>query len=342
MTDDTNTQLGQDLLKAQLELQQYLQSGASTQNGDKKKKAACAGLVNNKKDKVTSAAERNALLERIRTFHNTGKAGDILSLSKDLSKGDRHAVHELAEELGLVHISSGTEGIDRRMTVSIPLLESNASIPLPERNITGDIPSAEHSEQHNIDTTPVAVDDVDETDGHEPTKSTTPPAFHVLQGDNDDESASEDEKPTTPVEAPITMNPLGLLAKEREQREKDRKAQQNAGTVTGNKTSKKTKNGKKVGSSITLKQRDNKDDNADENIEDDMAFLDAQINKVQNSHGRTVIGKGSNYRTIVNGILLAKPTPVEKKSNPRAASALQAKLKQAENNRKAKPKPKKK
>ena len=42
-----------------------------------------------------------------------------------------------------------------------------------------------------------------------------------------------------------------------------------------------------------------------ENLDDldDMAFLDAQVEKVQNSHGRQVAGSGKSYRTIVNGIL---------------------------------------
>jgi ATP-dependent RNA/DNA helicase IGHMBP2 len=342
MADDTNTQLGQDLLEAQLELQQYLQSGANTENGGKSKKAVInAGVANNKKDKVASSTDRDALLERVRTFHKTGKAGNVLSLSRELSKGDRHAIHELAEELGLLHISSGTEGIDRRMTLSLPLPESNSSVSLPEPNSNGDPTTAADSEQYNITATTVVTDDLDETDYHEPEASLIS-AFHVLQEGDDDKSASEDEKQTGPIETQVTMNPLALLAKEREQREKDRKAQQSDSTVTGNKTSKKTKNGKKVGSLATSNQRDIKGDKTDENIEDDMAFLDAQINKVQNSHGRKVIGKGSSYRTIVNGILLAKPKPVEKKSDPRAASALQAKLKQAENNRKAKTKPKKK
>mmetsp|Transcript_21419 Transcript_21419/g.23760 ORF Transcript_21419/g.23760 Transcript_21419/m.23760 type:complete len:96 (+) Transcript_21419:2-289(+) len=82
----------------------------------------------------------------------------------------------------------------------------------------------------------------------------------------------------------------------------------------------------------------------DDSDVDDMAFLDAQIEGVQNSHGRTLMGKkGTNYRTIVNGIL---NSPTEKRSNTndntKAASALQSKLRTAQNTRKPQPKKKKK
>jgi hypothetical protein len=76
---------------------------------------------------------------------------------------------------------------------------------------------------------------------------------------------------------------------------------------------------------------------------DDMAFLDAQIEAVQNSHGRRVDGKG-NYKSIVNGILLSKPSSQcreASKKTTKASAALQAKLQQSQEGRKAKPKKKK-
>jgi len=67
---------------------------------------------------------------------------------------------------------------------------------------------------------------------------------------------------------------------------------------------------------------------------DDIAFLDSQIEKVQTAHGRKVDGH-SGYRTIINGILTAKPIPHEDKKDKRASTVLQSKLKQAQNSRKA-------
>jgi hypothetical protein len=72
---------------------------------------------------------------------------------------------------------------------------------------------------------------------------------------------------------------------------------------------------------------------------DDMAFLDAQIEEVQNSHGRTIDAKGKGYRSVVNGVLLSTPLPrTEPKRNNASSSALHAKLKSKEEQRKVKKK----
>jgi len=77
-----------------------------------------------------------------------------------------------------------------------------------------------------------------------------------------------------------------------------------------------------------------------ENLDDldDMAFLDAQVEKSQNSHGRIVQGSGKNYRSIVNGILHHRSEhQVKPKSNDsKLSSALQTKLKESGNSRKKK------
>jgi len=74
---------------------------------------------------------------------------------------------------------------------------------------------------------------------------------------------------------------------------------------------------------------------------DDMAFLDAQIEKVQTSHGRKIEATGSNYKTIVNGILISKPkVDTKPKKDTRAASALNSKIRQAQEGRKSKKKKK--
>ena len=72
--------------------------------------------------------------------------------------------------------------------------------------------------------------------------------------------------------------------------------------------------------------------------EEDDDGPDAQIEKAQNSHGRKVVGKGKNYRTVVNGILNAKPEPRANPTNTRTNAALRAKLSQAQNARKKKKK----
>jgi hypothetical protein len=77
---------------------------------------------------------------------------------------------------------------------------------------------------------------------------------------------------------------------------------------------------------------------ADE-VLDDMDFLDRQIAEVQNSHGRNIEGSGTTYRTIVNGILLSRPTRTPQKvTESKASQVLKEKLRQAEENRKVKPK----
>ena len=70
--------------------------------------------------------------------------------------------------------------------------------------------------------------------------------------------------------------------------------------------------------------------------DDDMAFLDAQIDAVQNSHGRKVIGSGKEYRSIINGVLIAKPMPKPTVNADKSfkSSALNAKLKAAQESRK--------
>ena len=74
----------------------------------------------------------------------------------------------------------------------------------------------------------------------------------------------------------------------------------------------------------------------DDGIEDDLAFLDSQIEQVQSSHGRKVEGSGKAYKSIINGVLLAKPPDREAKKDVRAQNALREKLKKAGDGRKAK------
>ena len=135
-------------------------------------------------------------------------------------------------------------------------------------------------------------------------------------------SEIKDEKRKGAGTSSMNMNQLlGSLAEERMLR---------TGHVNKNKK-KKSKAKKTKPKETKVKENDNLDDL------DDMAFLDAQVDKVQNSHGRKIEGSG-NYRTIMNGILIAKPKAPEKKKDQRASSTLNTKIKQAQKNRRAKKK----
>ena len=134
-----------------------------------------------------------------------------------------------------------------------------------------------------------------------------------------------------PIAEPVSnMNSLlASLAKERAARQQN-VAPPKVVQKTTNK-SKKKKGGKKLGGT-QIKSKPQKDETLDDL--DDMAFLDAQIEKVQTSHGRKINASGSNYKTIVNGILISKPKPKdEKKKNTRASKALNEKLKSAQQSR---------
>ena len=169
------------------------------------------------------------------------------------------------------------------------------------------------------------------------TATVTTSAFAQLDV-NDDESSSDDnaddDDDTEAKDEPNNL--LKHLALEREQRRKEQQpATQAKTTSSSKKAKKKKKGGQKVGGGG--KQSKPKSDDLDDL--DDMAFLDAQIDKVQSSHGRKVEGSGT-YKTIVNGILLSKPKPQEKKKNLTASSQLQSKLNAKAQDRKVKKKKK--
>lgn len=108
------------------------------------------------------------------------------------------------------------------------------------------------------------------------------------------------------------------------------------------KKKKKKKGGGKGGGGGASAAAGESEKTEDEDIDDDLAFLDAQIEQVQTSHGRKVEGSGKAYKSIINGVLLAKPEPRAPKKDIRAQNALKEKLKKAGDDRKAKGKDKKK
>ena len=158
--------------------------------------------------------------------------------------------------------------------------------------------------------------------------------FAEFDVDDEDNAPLASEKET---EEPTVNSVLANLARERRERQKERDALQKDIA----KKSKKKK-GQKLGG-VTKKLPASTLNGIYDNAElDDLSFLNAQIEKVQNSHGRQVEGKGKSYRTIINGVLLAKPSSslTEKKKDVQASASLNNKLREALDNRKAKPKKK--
>lgn len=129
-------------------------------------------------------------------------------------------------------------------------------------------------------------------------------------------------------------NLLRALAMEREKRHSEQPISQTAKPPVAKQKMKGKANRQKLGG-----QQHRKKEITDElDGLDDMAFLDAQIEKVQNSHGRKIDAKGKGYRSVVNGILISTPSREEPKRNSTSSSALHAKLKSKEEERKVKKK----
>jgi ATP-dependent RNA/DNA helicase IGHMBP2 len=252
-------------------------------------------------------AKRSALLDKISHFAETGEGGNEMRLSSELSRFDRKVVHEFATQLGLGHRSEGVDGVDRRITLKIAKKRG---------------PSANETQEVQTDDDKAADQDIE---------APRPSIFETLHEssdeseDNKDEGLSQEPEGSAAVDRSQMNQVLASLAEERRQRQE---IQQQV-----SKQKSKTKKGKPKklgGNRATPPVIESLDDL------DDMAFLDAQIDQVQNSHGRKVEGKGS-YRSIVNGILIGKPPDRrETRRNVKSSSALNAKLKQAQEGRKKK------
>ena len=186
-------------------------------------------------------------------------------------------------------------------------------------------------------------------------------AFAALNMDDDDSDSdkSHDGLEKKKNSVPSSKNSLlADLARERMEREKQKQIDQPLPAMTSapkapsSKSSKAKKKKKKKkgggkgggggGASAAAGESENAEATQDEDIDNDLAFLDAQIEQVQTSHGRKVEGSGKAYKSIINGVLLAKPEPRAPKKDIRAQNALKEKLKKAGDDRKAKGKGKKK
>jgi len=310
-----SSEMNNDLRDADFELQKAMAQLAKAEKKDKKTAPKQKNLAPNQTD---DEAIRKELLDKIARFAQTGKQGEEMTLASELTPFDRRVVHEFAEQIGLGHRSEGERDY-RRIILCI---EKPVAIPL--------IPEVVEEVQEEPE--------IKDTAGNEVPSASS--GFAALALDDDSESEEEEaEKSEQDVSEPAaTNNLLANLARERELRAKEQKQGQTP-TASNSKKKKNKPKAQKLGGNKPAQKKADKDD-LDEDL-DDLAFLDKQIDKVQNSHGRKVEGSGSNYKTVINGILISKPAPKEKEKNTRAASALQSKLKQTQTDRKAKPKKKK-
>ncbi|CAJ1966089.1 unnamed protein product [Cylindrotheca closterium] len=315
-----------DLRSAEAALLQMVESEVRSTEKSKTKSIEQKKEEKKKEDEI----RRKALMDQISKFAEFGPLGKEMKLSTELSSYERMLVHELAEQLGLGHRSEGTEGVDRRIILSIVRKQG------PEESKATSKAGGGKANDDAIDEGISA-------------NTATGPSFAALAIDDSDSESGDDEEanePSKDQEAMATSTSdsqgnslLAQLAKERAERQQNQGGSQATGVQKqqgGTKKKKKCK-GQKLGGKKPVKHE------PEESLDDldDMAFLDAQIVKAENSHGRKVEGKGQ-YRTIVNGILNTRPEPRAKPTNPNANAALKSKLKDAQNARKAKPKKKKK
>lgn len=235
---------------------------------------------------------RKELLNKVSNFHEHGKPGERMVLSAELTSLERRIVHELATQLGLDHVSEGADGVDRKLTLSIPRGQGGHAV--QPTNVA-------RKER------PKATKETGQSDDHQ-----THEKFSFSNLDIGTEGSDSED-----LEPPVVEN----------------HAQKKDPEPTPQTLHKKKKRKKKKGGAV--KEKPPEPDEYDDG--DDLAFLDAQIEKVQNSHGRKVEGKGG-YRTVINGILMSKPqsSTRPKERNARASERLQANLKSAEQSRKGK------
>ena len=326
-------QIASDLLAAAEELTQMMDEPATKKKEPKTLPKQSTLTVDNQKQ----------LVERVKNFATNGKPGEELVFSTELSRSDRRTIHETAEELGLAHSSSGVDQVDRRITLKVP------------HKVQATPPSEQATSFESVDSvtpTVTADDPVPEAASAVDASANTALSFAALsieeEGEDDDDddakgaskanetalSSTQDDTAETP-----SMNAtLHALARQREERQH---ANERATPQQVRPTSKQKRKGNRLGGKPKGKPAPKNTRQTEEDLDglDDMAFLDAQIDKVQNSHGRQIDGKGS-YKTIMNGILISKPAPKQPKKDAATSSALRSKLKQAQDDRKSKKKKK--
>jgi len=252
---------------------------------------------------------RKMLMDKIGSFSEKAKGGDEMSIGTNMSKFDELVAVELARQLGLEHRSEGS-GINRRTVVRKVGVTDLGNVSEPK-------------EAQNVESAFVAL---------------------TLESSDSESNISDDEEVVATSSGGGKNILLTELAKERMQRQKHQKQPKEtsrSASKAGNKKVKGTKKGKKKHAGKARAQVDvsaSAERNERGDLDDDMAFLDSEIERVQTSHGRKVEGGGKAYKSIINGVLLSKPEPRERKRDDRASHALKEKLKKAGDDRKVKAK----
>ena len=272
---------------------------------------------------VSGEERRRAIMDRVATFAGVANAKGSKDLhvgGSNLSKYDRLVIKELAVQLGLRYSEEKAGGLNMRVTVS-------------------------RTEDTKEQRPPPRMSDKNDSNRTQ----TSAVRFAALSLQDGDDSSDSDSRLVDRGDRKITNAVLGDLAAERRRRQEEAtlasKSTADAGSSGGGggggRSKKKKKAGsgkKKAGRTVTAtpQLKCAADYDIGEDQDDDMAFLNAQIQSVQTSHGRRVQGSGNSYKSIINGVLLAKPPPLEVKRDDKATAMLRAKLKEAEQGRKTK------
>ncbi|GKY95692.1 hypothetical protein MPSEU_000530100 [Mayamaea pseudoterrestris] len=263
------------------------------------------------------ATRRKELLHVFDEFVESAGPGDAMSFSSELNSYDRMLVHEEAEKRGIGHCSEG-DGSSRRLVLSLPATSISNNLDASEA-----IALSSHGKIFDGG----AIADNTKCDNGLNKGIIHHAALIDLNKVSPDPIVKE---PSFEVN-----NILGSLANERKERDRHRRAsageqERKPTSAKGTKSKKSHKLGGRARTGVASV------DNESLNGLDDIAFLEVQIEKVQTSHGRTIDAKGAGYRTIVNGVLLAKPKAEVKKQDACKSAALQKKLQQAQLARKTK------
>ena len=229
--------------------------------------------LNQKKKQNTDDRKKRDLQQKLEFFKLTSHTDETLDLGTSLTSYERMIVHELADSMNLQHESIG-ENDNRRIIISQPKLsdENTKSPPSHETKIF-----ANNNSFYSLDN-----EDDDKGDKGNQINS-------AMKVKHDKALDTSTTTTSTGDNANESMNStLKQLALDRQSRQTK---QQDIPKPT-TKSKKKKKKGQKLGGE---KKKSIQKEQKEEHIEDDMAFLDAQIEKVQNSHGRKV----SSYITHV-------------------------------------------
>ena len=214
---------------------------------------------------VKIESNRVALMEKIKTFSESGKKDDELNLLLT-SDYDCVVARELAKQLGLgCRDDAGTRKLVLVVIKESKSVQANLEVHSPKRQQAASLPSK----------------------------------FAQLDIDDDSVSSNEEEKKR---DSDNPNNLLRKLALEREQRQSEKLQTPVAKVAKPSASGKKNKKkGKGKSGTTQTKKKEKEEDKLDDL--DDMAFLDAQIDKVQTSHGRKIDAKGKGYRSVVSCIL---------------------------------------